>query len=88
MSVVEGVTITDAKLSVSVMDGVWHGAVEGTLGLAGDNVIGTVGRCRLKPVFASTEQDVLRLGSLTRCLRVILCDLTTCYSCEGASFSA
>jgi len=25
-----------------------------------------VGRCRLKPVFASTEQDALRLGSVTQ----------------------
>ena len=42
------------------------------------------GRCRLRPVFASTEQDVLRLGSMTQCPRVILCDLTMCYPDEGA----
>jgi hypothetical protein len=39
-----------------------------------------VGRCRLHPVFASTESDVFRLRSLTQCRFVILRDLTTCYS--------
>jgi len=43
-----------------------------------------VGRCRLNPVFASTEYDVLRLGSLTQCPCALLCDLITCYSNEGA----
>jgi hypothetical protein len=42
--------------------------------------------CRLKPVFASTESDVLRLGSITQCPCVILCNLTTCYSIESAWF--
>jgi len=45
-----------------------------------------VWRCRLKPVFASTEQDVVRLGSLTRHPCVVLCDITTCYSIERALF--
>jgi len=45
-----------------------------------------VGRCRLKPVLTSTEYDVLRLGSLTQCPCVILCDVTTCYSMESAWF--
>jgi hypothetical protein len=40
MSLVEGVKITDVKLGVTVKDGVWHGSVEGTLDLAGDDVIG------------------------------------------------
>ena len=43
-----------------------------------------VGRCRLKPDFPRTESDVLRLGSLTQRLCVILCYLTTCYSFESA----
>ena len=36
-------------------------------------------RCRLKPVFASTEEDVRRLVPLAQCTPpcVILCDVTT-----------
>jgi hypothetical protein len=45
-----------------------------------------VRRCRLKSVFASTEQDALRLGSLTHCPCVLLCYLTTCYCIERAWF--
>jgi len=42
-----------------------------------------LGRRKLKPVFASTDSDLLCLGSLTQCRCVILCDLTTCYSSES-----
>jgi len=45
-----------------------------------------VGRRRLKPVLASTEQDVVRLGSLTQRRRVILCNLITYYDIENAWF--
>ena len=45
-----------------------------------------VGWCRLKPVYASTKQVVLRLGSLTQHLRVLLWDPITCYSIGRAWF--
>jgi len=47
-------------------------------------VLREVRRCRLKPAFASTDQDILRLGSLTQRPCMILCGLTTCYSIESA----
>jgi len=55
---------------------------------ADGRVLAVVGRCRLKPLFASTEYDVLLFGSLTQCPCVILiqCELTRCYSTEGACF--
>ena len=43
-----------------------------------------VGQCMLKPAFASTEPDVQRFRSMTQCLCVILCNLTTCCSIESA----
>jgi len=46
----------------------------------------TVGWCRLKPMFASTESDVVRFASLTQRLRVALSDLTTCFFIRGACF--
>jgi hypothetical protein len=49
-----------------------------------DNAGNKVGRCRSKPMFASTEYDVLRLGFTARRPCVILCDLTTCYCIESA----
>jgi len=54
------------------------------VGVLADDVDPMVGRCRLKPVLASTEQDVLRLGSLTQCPCVQLSNLSTCHSMEGA----
>jgi hypothetical protein len=43
-----------------------------------------VGRCRLKSVFASTEQDVFGMYDLLQPPCVMLCDLTTRYTIESA----
>ena len=64
------ITAVDAQME-SIEQGSMVRVIEGP---------GKVGRCRLKPVFASMDYDVLRLGSLTQCPCVMLCDLTTCYS--------
>jgi hypothetical protein len=65
---------------------VLHGSDMDVQWLQRDFGIYVVGRCRLKAVYASTEPVVLRLGSLTQHLRVILCDPITCYSIELAWF--
>jgi hypothetical protein len=74
---------------VAGRDLLWFTAVMGTVLAAARGMIGEenkVRRSRLKHVFAPTGQDFVRLASLTRCLCVILCDLTTCHFIESACF--
>ena len=46
----------------------------------------SVGRCKLKPVFAGKARNKTSSACITHCPCVMLCDLTTCYSIKSAWF--